>query len=161
MKSALLIVGVVVLLAAALVGGYLYASWNITGRLSLPLVGNLGPASAGRGQFARGQFAQDQGARQANGTPGAQRAFGQGNGQGGGPGGAFGAIESIEGGLITVKTQTGSIKVKATDTTLIDKQVTVTVQDLQVGDQVTVSGSQGTDGVTTARSIRVITPRAQ
>jgi hypothetical protein len=44
--------------------------------------------------------------------------------------------------------------VHATDTTLIEKYMTVGVADLQAGERVVVSGSQNDDGSVTARSIQ-------
>jgi hypothetical protein len=170
MKTALLVVGVIVLMAAAAVGGFYFGA-SSGGSINLPLVGNVSLGQnqtaqfqAGRfqsgqmpqGQFdpsqmteeQRQQFQQARGNRQG-GTPqaGARGAFG---------GGSFGTIESIENGIIVVKTQSATMKVKTTDTTLIEKQMSVGVAELKVGDQSSVSGSQGDDGVTTARSIRVL-----
>ena len=166
MKTALLVILILVLAVVAAAAGFLYGTSRYTGQFDLADVARIGSAQPAGGQFPRGQFdpsqlspEQLQQMRQGRGTPGAQQGFGQ---QGGAaPGGTFGTIESIEGGVITVKTQTGTVKVKTTDTTLIDKQMAVTVQDLKVGEQVTVSGSQNTDGSTTARSIRVMTARQQ
>lgn len=83
------------------------------------------------------------------GTPGPQaRAFG--------PGGevSFYTIVAIEGDSLTVSTPEGSLKVHTTDTTLIQKTMSVAVQDLEVGEQVLVSGPKNDDGSITARSIR-------
>jgi len=173
MKTAGLVILIVVLALVAAAAGFLYGTSRFTGQFSLGDLARVGSASpAGRGQFfTQGQFdpsqmspEQLQALRQARGTPGAQRGgFGQGgqggqNGTGqGGFGGTFGTIDSIEGNVVNVKMQNGSIvKVTTTDTTLIQKTADVTVQDLQVGEQVTVSGSQAADGTTTARSIRVM-----
>jgi hypothetical protein len=169
MKTALLVVGVIALTAVAAAGGFYYGS-SSGGNINIPVLGNvaLGQAQAGQfqpGQFPQGQFdpsqmteeqrQQFQQSRQNrdNGTPRAGGAgmFG---------GGIFGQIESIEDGIIVVKTDSDPVKVKATDTTLIEKQMSVAVSDLAVGDQIVVSGSQGDDGVTTARSIRVMSAPA-
>jgi hypothetical protein len=44
--------------------------------------------------------------------------------------------------------------VHTTDTTLIEKYMTVHVEDLRVGERVVVSGSKNDDGSYTARSIQ-------
>jgi hypothetical protein len=179
MKTAALVVLIVVLAVVAAAGGFLYGTSRFTGQFSLSDLSRIGAASSGPGQFlVRGQFdpsqlspEQIQSMQQARGTPGAQRGgFGQGQGTQGGQGGTvqggqggafgggtFGTIESIEGNVVTVKMQNGStVRAKTTETTLIEKLMGVTVQDLKVGEQVTVSGSQNADGTTTARSIRVM-----
>lgn len=167
MKTAVLAILIVVLALVAAGGGFLYGTSRYTGQFSLADLTKVGTASTGAGQFAgRGQFDPSQM------TPEQLQALRQnrgqsGTGQGGNStqGGAFnqagagqtvGTIESIEGNVVTVKTQNSSVKVTTTDTTLIQKQMDVTVQDLTVGEQVIVSGSQAADGTTTARSIRVM-----
>ena len=69
-------------------------------------------------------------------------------------GGTVGTIETIEGDTVVLSTETGTIRVQTTDTTLIEKSMTVQVGDLEVGEQVVVSGSRNDDGSVTARSIR-------
>lgn len=69
-------------------------------------------------------------------------------------GGTMGTIEGIEGDSLVVSTEEGTIRVQTTDTTLIEKSMTVTVSDLEVGEGVVVSGSRNDDGSLTARSIR-------
>jgi len=66
----------------------------------------------------------------------------------------MGTIEAIEGDTLVVSTEEGEIRVQTTDTTLIEKYTSVGVEDLAVGEQVVVSGSQNDDGSITARSIR-------
>ena len=85
----------------------------------------------------------------ANGQPGA-------NGRTGGQGGIFGQIDSIGDGVLVIKDNNGQqTQVKVTDTTLIEKQAAVNLTDLATGETVIVSGSKGTDGVVTARSVQV------
>jgi hypothetical protein len=69
-------------------------------------------------------------------------------------GGLVGTIEEIEGLTLVVRTAEETIRVQTTDTTLIEKSMTVTVGDLEIGEQVTVAGSRNDDGSLTARSIR-------
>lgn len=68
----------------------------------------------------------------------------------------FGTVDAIEGDALVVSTEDGTLRVQATDTTLIEKYSSVDVTALQIGDQVVVSGSRGDDGTITARSIRAI-----
>ena len=87
------------------------------------------------------------------------RPFG-GRGEGGdfaAPAGmTFGEIESIDGNTLTLLTQSGgTATVQVTDTTLIEKNASVDVTDLVVGETVIVSGSDNDDGSITARSVQV------
>ena len=72
-------------------------------------------------------------------------------------GGITGTIEAIEGDTLLISTEEGEIRVQTTDTTLIEKSMAMGVGDLEVGEQVVVSGSQNDDGSLTARSIRIST----
>jgi hypothetical protein len=72
-------------------------------------------------------------------------------------GGVMGTIKAVEGDTLVVTTEEGEIRVQPTDTTLIEKSMAVDVGDLEVGEQVVVSGSRNDDGSITARSIRVST----
>jgi uncharacterized protein YneF (UPF0154 family) len=81
-------------------------------------------------------------------------------------GGLAGTIESVTGSTVVIKTEEGSVTVQTTDSTLIEKNVSVTVGELVVGENVMVSGSRNDDGSYTARSIqslrvRVLTPSGQ
>jgi hypothetical protein len=55
---------------------------------------------------------------------------------------------------LVISTDEGTIRVHTTDTTLIEKYVSVNPGDLEIGEQVVVSGSRNDDGCLTARSIR-------
>jgi hypothetical protein len=108
---------------------------------------------------------QPQGASTAAAATGAPTGRGQGfappAGQAGtvpGQGGMLsGEIQGVAGGVMTILDSTGKqSRVTVTDTTLIQKQAAVTLADLQKGETVFVSGSQGSDGVITARSVQVI-----
>ena len=68
-------------------------------------------------------------------------------------GGIRGTIEAVEGDILVINTDEGTIKVKTTDTTLIEKNMPVGVGDLEIGEMVVVSGPQNEDGSVTARSI--------
>ena len=68
-------------------------------------------------------------------------------------GGISGTIEIIEGETLVINSDEGIIRVQTTDTTLIEKNMSVGVGDLEVGEMVVVSGSRNEDGSVTARSI--------
>lgn len=67
----------------------------------------------------------------------------------------FGQIAEIGDGRIVVTDSNGKqVQVKVTDTTLIEKQATVSLAELTAGETVLISGRQETDGSITARSIQ-------
>lgn len=68
-------------------------------------------------------------------------------------GGVRGTIQAVEGETLVINADEGIIKVKTTDTTMIEKNMPVGVGDLEVGEMVVVSGPQNDDGSITARSI--------
>ena len=65
-----------------------------------------------------------------------------------------GTIQSIEGSTLVIDTGDETITVETTDTTLIEKVMSVGVDDLEIDEQVVVSGRQNDDGSITARSIQ-------
>lgn len=69
-------------------------------------------------------------------------------------GGIMGTIEKIEGNTLVVSTEEGTVRVQTTDTTLIEKYMSVNVGDLQAGERVIISGTRNDDGSITARSIQ-------
>lgn len=74
-------------------------------------------------------------------------------------GGILGTIEVVEGDALVITTQEGAIRVRITDTTLVEKYTTVAIGDLETGERVAVSGTRNEDGSYTARSIRVLPAR--
>jgi hypothetical protein len=68
-------------------------------------------------------------------------------------GGIRGTIQAIEGNTLMINSDEGIVKVQTTDTTLIEKNMPVSVGDLEVGEMVVVSGPRNDDGSITARSI--------
>jgi hypothetical protein len=68
-------------------------------------------------------------------------------------GGVRGTIEAIEGDTVVINADDGIIRVQTVDTTMIEKNMSVGVGDLEVGDMVVVSGPHNDDGSITARSI--------
>ncbi|MBN1400364.1 MAG: hypothetical protein JXA74_05985 [Anaerolineae bacterium] len=141
-KRVLVGAGVLLLIIAAAAGGFFVGT----------LVGEA-RAEAARQQAARDRPAGWVGAFPR--TPGAPQGGTEGGPRMGG-GGAMGTIAAIEGNALTLATQGGDVRVIATDTTLVEKYLSVGVDQLAVGEQVIVSGSQGDDGSLTARSIRVM-----
>lgn len=69
-------------------------------------------------------------------------------------GGITGTIERVEGSTLVIDTGQELIRVQTTDTTLIEKYMSASVGDLEVGERVIVSGSRNNDGSITARSIQ-------
>ena len=108
----------------------------------------------GRGQAQAAGSARLRAARGTDGGAAGQFAAGQ---RGAGQGGMlFGQIQDIGDGTLTITDNSGAQrKVQVTDTTLIQKQASVTLADLQTGESVIVSGSTGSDGSITARSVQV------
>ncbi len=83
--------------------------------------------------------------------PGGQGFQGQ-RGQGGGA--VFGQVSEVGAGYLVVDNNGTQTKVTVTDTTLMEKNVSVKLTDFAVGDTVIVSGTAATDGTITARSVQ-------
>jgi hypothetical protein len=144
MKKAWIVVGVLLLVVAVGAGafwagmsyGKSQARQDITGLMQEQFGARGGQVPEG-GQFpGRGQFQQE--------------------GQGGATplgGGVRGIIEAVEGDTVVINTDDGIIRVQTVDTTMIEKNMSVGVGDLEVGEMVVVSGPQNEDGSVTARSI--------
>ena len=132
--------------------------WIILGIVVLLLV--AGGSFYGGTLYGKSQAQTAFAARRPGGFGGANNA-GQdlpgANARAGGQGGMlFGQIEAISDGALTVTDNNGKqTQVKVTDTTLIQKLAAVKLTDLKTGETVIVSGSKGTDGVITARSVQV------
>jgi len=141
-KAVVVVIALVVL--AAVGGGAFYAGTKVGANRVLQDPSAFFQARArGQGGEFQGQFPSPSGTPQA-GQRGMQ-AFG---------GGLMGTIEKVEGNTLVITTDTGSVRVQTSDTTLIEKTVSVGVSDLTVGERVVVSGSQNDDGSYTARSIQ-------
>ena len=100
--------------------------------------------SAGRFGAQGGQFPEAMVTRQA------------GRGNAASAGGVMGTIQSIEGSVLVIESNEGTIRVQTTDTTLIEKTMPVGVEDLAVDEQVVVAGVRNDDGSITARSVTPI-----
>lgn len=144
----------------AVIGVLLVAGVSFYGGMMVGKNQTMASAAAVSMNFPEGFQAGDGAALPGDGT----RPVG-GRGQGGAfaapagdlPGGmTFGEIESIDGNTLTLTTQAGgTVTVQVTDTTLIEKNASVDVADLAVGESVIVSGSDNDDGSITARSVQV------
>jgi hypothetical protein len=131
MKTTLISVAVVVLMAIAGGAGYYLGDQNGFTRAQ-----NI------RTEFINQRFAQAQGtgvdASQFAG--GQQRGSGQGATQFVGRPTATGTVKAVEGNKITVTQQDGStVTVTVDDKTIIQKQVTGAIADVQVGMRITVT----------------------
>jgi hypothetical protein len=150
MKRGLMALVAVVVLAAVGGGAYYYGTKVGEKRvLANPqlIFQQLGEEQGG-GRFQR-QF-QGQGVA-PSGTPQAGLSGRQMLG-----GGLTGTIEKIEGDTVVLTTDDGSVQVKTSDTTLVEKTMSVNVADLEVGERVIVSGTKNDDGSYTARSIQSV-----
>lgn len=156
-RVAIAVAGVVVLLAVA--GGAFYGGMKVGQNqvINNPME-YLGQGSAQgvqmfRGQFPEGEFPDQPGAfRELRGTVEPGR---QGLGRLGGF--SVDTVQSVEENVVTVSRDEGLVRVLTTDTTLIQKYKSVSVDELEPGEMVIVSGSTNDDGSITARSIRSMT----
>lgn len=152
LKIILSAVAILVIAGASFYGGMVYGKNQATAAAATVSM-NM-PAGF---QPPNGTAAPGDGTRPFNGR-------GQGDGTGGfaaQPGNVpdgmtFGQIESIDGNTLTLTTQAGgTVTVQVTDTTLIEKNASVSVSDLAVGDAVIISGNPNDDGSIAARSVQV------
>jgi hypothetical protein len=137
---------IAVLVLAAVAGGAFYAGTKVGANRVLQ-----NPAAFFQAQF-RGQGSAFQG--QFSGPSGAPQAGQRGMQVLGG--GLIGTIEQVEGNTLVIAADEGSVRVQTSDTTLIEKTMSVGVGDLAVGERVMVSGSKNDDGSYTARSIQSV-----
>lgn len=68
----------------------------------------------------------------------------------------FGSIESISGNVITIDTQQGPLPVTLDDETIISRTKQGTIEDLQVGMEVTAFGPPSEDGAIEARVVNTL-----
>jgi hypothetical protein len=135
-RTALITLGVVVLVVAC-VGSFFSGMMYNKSRTEATNV-PVAAAAAGPGQGTT--------------PPGGQGGAGTGRG-----GMLAGQVESVADGVMTITDSNGKkTPVKVTDTTLIQKQASVPLSNLQTGESVLVSGSQNSDGSITARSVQVV-----
>ena len=146
MKSTLVIVGVVVLVVVAGVGGFFAGNSFGPNATALATVNEFRAQRQGGGQ---GAFFNQGGQTGQNGQGG------QGAQSGRRPV-AFGTVKSVQGNTIQVTSQDGTVTTVTTDSkTVVEKTVTGALADVQVGQRITVMGSQsGSDYLATQISIQ-------
>lgn len=140
---------IVALVLVALIGGAFYGGMKLgQNQVIKNPIQYLAGAGGQNGQFPGqgGEFPR------VRGTPQAGQA-----GAGGFGAASADTVQSVEGNTVVVNTADGTVKVLTSDTTYIQKYMSVTVADLAVGDAVIVQGAKNDDGSITARSIRVMT----
>ena len=142
-RTVMIILGVLVVVAIAagsFYGGMVYGKNQA--EPAFPVMGEGGEFPGARGQLGQRPGAQ-------GGAEGGQLLREQG-------GMLFGEIQTIGDGELTVTDPTGEqITVFVGDTTLIQKQATVTLDTLEQGETVIISGNRDDDGNITARSLQV------
>ena len=136
-KGAIVLIAVVVVVAIA--GGAFWGGMKVGENRATQNLARF------RTQGVRGQGGQFP---TASGTPQAGQRSAQGSS------GVTGTIEEIQGNTLVLSTQDGTVRVQTSDTTLIEKSMSVGVADLKVGEQVMASGTKNDDGSWTARSIQ-------
>lgn len=140
MMKKVAIVLIVILVLAAVGGGAFYAGTKVGENRILQ---NPARLFQQRAQRERGQFFTPSQTPQ----PGQRIAQGM-------EGNIAGTIEEIQGTTVIINTGQETIRVQTTDTTLIEKYMSVDIGDLKVGERVIVMGSKNDDGSYTARSIQ-------
>ena len=116
-------------------------------------IGQSGPESRGSRQGEGNQQGFDGGFR---GGPGEDSGGGRRGGRGVG-----GAIESIEGNTLTVTTPRGPVTVTTGGDTTVRKIVDGSLEDLEQGAQIRVTGQRDEEGIVKATSITLIPEGAQ
>ena len=107
--------------------------------------GQRGPASRGSGQGGGGRQGFEGGLR-----------GGPGDDAGGGGRGVGGAIASMEGNTLTVTTPRGPVTVTTGEDTAVRKIVDGSLEDLEKGAQIRVTGQRDEEGIVKATSITLI-----
>ena len=141
-RTVQIILGILVVVVVA--GGSFYGGM-VYGKSQVPTFAALRGQGGAGGSVPGGQGTGQGGAAARQGAQGAQ-----------GGGFVFGQIEELGNGSLVITDTTGKqTRVTVTDTTLIEKNASVTLADLTKGETVMVSGTTGTDGTITARSVQV------
>jgi hypothetical protein len=140
-RTVQIVLGIVILVvvaAGSFYGGTVYGQGQAQAQLAARRQGfDQGGVGQGFGQSGQAQF----GAGQRTGGPGGM---------------VFGQIEQVGDGLLVITDNNGKqTQVRVTDTTLIEKNASVSLADLKQGETVIVSGATGSDGSITARSVQV------
>ena len=144
MKKIWIVVGVLVLVVAV-GGGAFWAGMSYgKSQAEQDVVGLMQERFGARGGQFLGPGQLPEGGQLPQGVQGDTTQFG---------GGIRGTIEAVEGDTLVINSDEGIIRVQTTDTTLIEKNMSVGVGDLEIGETVVVSGPQNEDGSITARSV--------
>jgi len=138
-KRVLIGLGILALVILAAAGGFYYGTSVGEARASQARQQLFQQRMRGQGGQFRGPFQTPQPGQEGGARLG---------------GGILGTIEAVEDDTLVVSSQEGTLRVRTTDTTLIEKYKSVGVEELGTGEQVMISGSRNDDGSVTARSIQ-------
>ena len=148
-KTIAVVLGFLVVAAAAFWGGTYYQSYQIRQAFANRQFGLAGGFGQGQGPGPGQRFGGD-----GSGGPGGSGNRGFGGGRG--PGGTrtlSGRLDQVSGGKLTLTTTFGSVKVVLDKAAKVKLAKAATPTDLKVGSQVIIQGSAGADGQLTAKSV--------
>lgn len=152
-STTIIIVSVIVALALGFGGGMYFQKNNdslngVTGTALQKKLSSLGMTTGGFGAGANGV------AGAAGGYAGRAGFIGRGGAAGGGI--VAGSVISVGSNSLTIKEASGSTKtVYYTSSTTVSKQVTGSMSDVTVGQNVTASGTANSDGSVAATTIQI------
>lgn len=152
MKKVLLIVGAI-LLAAVIGGGSFWGGMRYQANKASQAQANFfnarGGQAPGGGQFPR------EGAFPGNGQPGGGPGSNNGAFFAGGRG-TMGEVKSIEGNVLTLSTAEDVTTVNLSEDTEVTKTASGTLDDLQPGTRVMVTGETDSEGTISANRITIL-----
>ena len=140
-------------LGGAFAGGIAIGKSQGREQATQELQGQRSQLAAGLGQRVSQQGTPQPG----QGTPQPGSSLPGGLGGLAGRGGTVGAVEKVEGNVITLNTLQGAVRVVVDDSTSIQKMGAGSLGDILAGESITVSGERQADGSIQATSI-FITP---
>lgn len=137
-------VGALLLAALAATGGFFYGTTMGEARANSARDAFLQERGGGDGQFGFGGGGQfEHNGEEGQGAGGAARARGAGE------------VTGIEGDTLTLITDEGEIQVLVNGDTILRQTITLTLDELQPGEQIIVIGDRDPQGNLVARSIQV------
>lgn len=136
-------VGALLLAALAAAGGFFYGTTMGEARANSTRDAFLQERGGGDGQFGFGGGGQFEHGEEGQGAGGAARAR------------SAGKVIGIEGDTLTLITDEGEIQVLVNGDTILRQTITLTLDDLQPGEQIIVIGDRDPQGNLVARSIQV------
>ncbi len=143
MKSTLIVIVVVALVAIAGLGGYFAGNTFGPNAQALSTINEFRASRGFGGQGGAGQFGQGGQPSQGGQSAAGRRPV------------AFGTVKSVQGNTVQVSAADGTVTTVTTDAkTVIEKTVQGSLTDLQPGERVTVMGSQS-GGTVTATQISI------